>query len=82
MHFFETGGAAAGWTGEGASSMPKPPRSTPHSDLDGVHQDEKSNIDSANEAGEDAGNLALAREESAGKPDFAEDRPNRDDRSH
>lgn len=61
--------------------MPKPPRSTPHSDLDGVHQDEKSNVDSANEAGEGGENLALAHEQSAGKPDYSDDRPNRDDRS-
>lgn len=62
--------------------MPKPPRSTPHSDLDGVHQDGKSNIDSANEAGEGVENLVLAQEESAAKPDHSEDGPNRDDRSH
>jgi hypothetical protein len=61
--------------------MAKPPRSTPHSDLDGVREDEKPNVESAVEAGEDADNLALARKEASARPDYAEDRPNRDDRS-
>jgi hypothetical protein len=51
--------------------MPKPPRSTHHSDLDGVHEDEKSNVDSANEARQDSSDLARAREESAGRPEPA-----------
>jgi hypothetical protein len=61
--------------------MPKPPRSTPHSDLDGVHEDERSNVETANEAGEGGENLALARDEAAGRPDHEDDRSNRDDRS-
>ena len=61
--------------------MSKPPESTPHSDLDGVHRDEKPNVESAIEAGQGAENLALARDEAAAKPDYAEDVKNRDDRS-
>ena len=61
--------------------MPKPPQSTPHSDLDGVHRDEKSNIDSANDAGQDSGDLAKAHERSPGRPPYSDDQPNRDDRS-
>ena len=53
--------------------MPKPPQSTPHSDLDGVHRDEKKNIDSANEAGQDTEDLQRADEESVGRPDYVKD---------
>lgn len=53
--------------------MPKPPQTTPHSDLDGVHRDEKRNVDSANDAGQDASDLQRASEESVGRPDYAED---------
>ena len=35
--------------------MSKPPQTTPHSDLDGVHEDEKPNVGAALESGEDAG---------------------------
>ncbi|HEX8642444.1 MAG TPA: hypothetical protein VF702_00865 [Allosphingosinicella sp.] len=48
--------------------MAKPPNTTPHSDIDGVHRDQKRNTDAAIEAGETAANLALARGESKGKP--------------
>ena len=48
--------------------MAKPPPTPPHSDLDGVHEDEKRNTDAAPAAGEDAGNLDLARKEAAAKP--------------
>jgi len=61
--------------------VPKPPATPPSSDIDGVDEDEVSNVDAANAAGQDAGDLARARDEAAGRPDFAEDRPNRDDRS-
>jgi len=59
----------------------KPPRSTPHSDLDGVHRDERPNTDTARETGEGAADLARARDEAVGKPRYAEDVRNRDDRS-
>ena len=54
---------------------------SPHSDIDGVHRDEKPNVESAVEAGQGTESLALARDEAAGKPDYAEDVKNRDDRS-
>ena len=61
--------------------MSQPPKSTPHSDIDGVHRDGKPNVESAVEAGQGTENLALARDEAAGKPDYADDVKNRDDRS-
>ena len=61
--------------------MSKPPKSTPHSDIDGVHRDEKPNVESAVEAGQGTETLALARDEAAAKPEHAEDVKNRDDRS-
>ncbi|MEA3000030.1 MAG: hypothetical protein QOH04_2061 [Sphingomonadales bacterium] len=54
--------------------MPKPPQATPHSDLDGVHKDEKRNIDSANEAGQDTSDLQRAHEGSKGRPDYGEEK--------
>lgn len=61
--------------------MPKPPRSTPHSDIEGVHEGEKRNVDSANESGEDSGDLEQAHRRSQGRPPYADDQPERDDRS-
>ena len=61
--------------------MPKPPQSTPHSDIEGVHQDEKRNVDSANQAGEDSGDLERAHRSSPGRPPYSDDQPNREDRS-
>jgi hypothetical protein len=51
----------------------KPPPATPHSDLDGVHRDERKNVDSANDAGQDSGDLKRARDGSAGRPPYSED---------
>jgi hypothetical protein len=59
----------------------KPPESTPHSDIDGVHRDEKPNVESAVEAGQDSEDLARAARENKARPDYAEDVENRDDRS-
>jgi hypothetical protein len=61
--------------------MAKPPKSTPHSDLAGVHRDERPNIDTANEAGQDASDLAEAREESRARPPLSDEPESRDDRS-
>ncbi len=61
--------------------MTKPPKSTPHSDIDGVHRDEKPKVESALEAGQGAGDLARAKDESAARPDYSDDVKNRDDRS-
>jgi len=54
--------------------VPKPPQTTPHSDIEGVHRDEKSNVDSANEAGQDARDLERARDESPGRPLHSDDK--------
>ena len=61
--------------------MTKPPKSTPHSDIEGVHRDEKPNVESAVEAGQDTEDLALASEQNAARPDYSDDVKNRDDRS-
>ena len=61
--------------------MSKPPTSTPHSDLDGVHQDRARNVDAANRAGQDSADLESARTGSSGRPRYADDQPERDDRS-
>jgi hypothetical protein len=59
----------------------QPPKSTPHSDIDGVHRDEKPNVESAIEAREGVEDLARASDETVARPDYAEDVKNRDDRS-
>ena len=48
--------------------MPKPPKSSPHSDMDGVHRDEKPNTATAQETGETGADLALARDQAKGRP--------------
>ncbi len=62
--------------------MAKPPKATPNSDIDGVHQDEILNAERAAELGESAEQLSRAHEESVGRPVYADDQKNRDDRSH
>jgi hypothetical protein len=52
----------------------RPPKSTPHSDIDGVHRDEKPNTVTAQETGETAADLALARDETKAKPRSSEDK--------
>ncbi|HEY0043293.1 MAG TPA: hypothetical protein VGB62_01980 [Allosphingosinicella sp.] len=61
--------------------MSKPPPSTPHSDISGVHRDEKKNVDSANEAGQDSGDLERAQDENIARPEYHDDQPAREDRS-
>ena len=61
--------------------MTKPPKSTPHSDIDGVHRDGKSNIESAIEAGQGTEDLARAADENAARPEHSDDVKNKDDRS-
>ena len=56
--------------------MTKPPKSTPHSDIDGIHEDEVHNIDAANEAGQDSGDLEKAKAESIGRPAYDSDKKN------
>ena len=55
--------------------MPKPPQSTPHSDISGVHQDEERNAKVAADTGEGAGELKRAHDEKAGRPPYADDKP-------
>ncbi|HEY0311497.1 MAG TPA: hypothetical protein VGC56_03285 [Allosphingosinicella sp.] len=52
--------------------MAKPPESTPHSDLDGVHQDEERNTKVAADTGEGAADLQRAHEESQGRPPYSD----------
>jgi hypothetical protein len=59
----------------------QPPKSTPHSDIAGVHRDEKPNVESALEAGQGMEDLARASEETVARPDYSDDVKNRDDRS-
>ncbi|HEX8653932.1 MAG TPA: hypothetical protein VF693_01750 [Allosphingosinicella sp.] len=53
--------------------MAKPPPSTPHSDIDGVHQDEKPNTVTAQETGETAADLKVARDQAKGRPRASDD---------
>jgi hypothetical protein len=59
----------------------RPPKSTPHSDIDGVRRDEKPRIESALEAEQGTEDLARAARESVARPDHSDDVRNRDDRS-
>jgi hypothetical protein len=59
-------------------SVAQPPKSTPHSDLTGVHRDEKTNIETAIEAGQDSGTVAKDQKRSVGYPDYSEDETNPD----
>lgn len=61
--------------------MPRPPNSPPHSDTDGIHEDEVRNVDAALASGQDTRELARARTEAAAKPDYSGDDENGDDRS-
>jgi hypothetical protein len=61
--------------------MPKPPKATPHSDIDGVHQDEVPNVDSAAAIGDSAEELARAKDESVARPEYSDDRESAEDRS-
>ena len=61
--------------------MSKPPKATPHSDIDGVHMDEKRNTDAAQEAGEGAEQLARAADKDVARPPHSDDVENRDDRA-
>lgn len=60
--------------------MSKPPRTPPHSDIDGVDEDAEFNVDAANQAGQDTADLDRAARETPARPDYSSDK-NRDDRS-
>ena len=62
-------------------SMAKPPKSTPHSDINGVHQDEKRNVDTAVEAGQGATSLARAKKEAKARPGYVGTSNGKDDRT-
>lgn len=61
--------------------MAHPPKATPHSDIDGVHQDEEANVEVAAKEGESAGSLARAQKHSIGRPNYSEHRRKEEDRS-
>lgn len=61
--------------------MNKPPESTPHSDINGVHEDERSNVDTAIDADQDNKDLKRAAEQSVGRPPSSEDQESLDDRA-
>ena len=61
--------------------MSKPPKAPPHSDLDGVDEDEKRNVDAAIESGQDSGDLAKAKDEAVGRPPYSKDEKGGDDRT-
>lgn len=61
--------------------MSKPPATPPHSDLDGVHQDEERNTDVANAVGQDAGDLKRAKEKSVARPAYSDGKTSRDNRT-
>ncbi len=52
--------------------MAQPPKSGPHSDIDGVHQDERPNVETAEESGQTTANLGLAREKGKGYPHYTD----------
>jgi hypothetical protein len=54
--------------------MPKPPQATPHSDIDGVHRDERRNTDVATELGESAKELKEVQDEKVAKPPYSDDK--------
>lgn len=60
--------------------MTKPPKSTPHSDIDGVHEDERPNIETAREAGQDNEDLARAAKLDKARPPHSDDAG--DERAH
>ena len=61
--------------------MAKPPKATPNSDIDGVHQDEVRNTDVAASQGQSAGTLDAAKDEAVARPKYVHDAKNRDDRT-
>ncbi len=61
--------------------MAKPPPSTPHSDIDGLHQDERPNTEVAAELGQSAKTLDDVGKERIAKPPPADDVKSRDDRT-
>ncbi|MDQ3140469.1 MAG: hypothetical protein M3Q15_07060 [Pseudomonadota bacterium] len=53
--------------------MAKPPESTPHSDIDGVREDQHRVVDRAVKTGQDSGDLKRAKEDSIARPRYSDD---------
>ena len=51
--------------------MAKPPPATPHSDIDGIHRDERRNTDVAAERGESAREVEEINRQKVAKPPYA-----------
>ncbi|HEV2748386.1 MAG TPA: hypothetical protein VGW34_13945 [Allosphingosinicella sp.] len=62
--------------------MSKPPSTTPHSDTNGVHRDERPNTDVAAEIGQDPADLAEAQDKAVGRPPYADEPASGDDRTN
>lgn len=61
--------------------MAKPPRTPPHSDLDGVREDEVDIVKAANASARGAKDLDRAQKEARGRPERSDATGGRDDRS-
>lgn len=61
--------------------MSKPPKATPHSDIDGVHQEEERNTKVAADLGQSGAALEQAKDLAVARPEHSEDQPNRDNRT-
>ncbi|HEX8444517.1 MAG TPA: hypothetical protein VF631_12815 [Allosphingosinicella sp.] len=61
--------------------MSKPPPSTPHSDIDGVHAHERRHTDVAAEQGDSAETLKRAAADDKARPLHVDDKENLDDRT-
>ena len=61
--------------------MPKPPRTPPSSDIDGVDEDAAPNTDAAIASDQDSGDLERAHRNSTGRPPRSGDGKGLDDRS-
>lgn len=48
--------------------MSKPPASTPHSDIDGVHRDQQPNVTTAVQSDQDSGDIAQAKRDARARP--------------
>lgn len=60
--------------------MTKPPKTPPHSDIDGVDEDQKSIQHPDNQKGDPGAKLKKAQDQSVGRPEQADDLPG-DDRT-
>jgi hypothetical protein len=59
----------------------KPRKATSNSDIDGVHRDERRNVEVSAELGQSGETLARAKAEAVGRPAQSDDLESRDDRS-